>query len=80
VIKPIVDEIRRFNESLDIEEFIASCLNLLKTVTVVERENLLNWKHKVSKDFEPKKTFHPSISKVSKAILNEDAFYSLPVE
>lgn len=41
VLQPLLIEMEEFLESLDQDEFVDSCINLLKTLTVAERHNLL---------------------------------------
>jgi hypothetical protein len=42
VLRPLIKEIEEFNETLDKDEFIESCINLLQTLTVAERNILIN--------------------------------------
>ncbi len=73
----------QLNETLDLEEFIESCLMLYKTLSVTDKANLLNFKPdgqnqdtKQHSNF----TFAPEINIVSKAILENDQLYTIPVE
>jgi hypothetical protein len=73
------------DETLDEEEFIESCLMLYKTLNVADRVQLVNFKLIVGKG-SPKRyenehlTFAPQINPISKAILENDQLYSIPVE
>jgi len=43
VLKPLLIEMESYQESLDMEEFINSSLNLLETVTTDQRNLILNF-------------------------------------
>lgn len=80
IVQPLLQEVSDFNENLDVEEFIGSCLNLLKTLSVAEKDSLLNWKFQPKENPALQHSFRPEINRVSEAILSEDQFYSLPVQ
>lgn len=46
ILKPLLQEMEQLGESLDQEEFVESCLNLMKTLTIDERAKLLSFKRK----------------------------------
>lgn len=75
------------DETLDEEEFVESCLMLYKTLNVEDRAHLVNFRIDQTKGASPHKhyvdenlTFIPQINPVSKAILENDQLYSIPVE
>ena len=82
VLQPLLKEISEFNEALDCEEFVASCLLLIKTLSVGEKQHLLQFKasHQSPKQSRSPFSHHPEINPVSKAILVEDELYKVPVE
>ena len=67
----MLTEVKDFNCALDAEEFIGSCLNLLKTLSVAERALLVDWRSKQESTLE-QHSFRPEINPISKAILGED--------
>lgn len=85
VLQPLLSEMEQLDETLDVEEFVESCMMLLKTLNVSDRSELLNFRfpsHKLATgSYENENhTFAPQINPVSKAILENDQLYSIPVE
>jgi len=79
VLEPLLREIEDYNETLDEDEFVASSLELIKTVSNADKNYLLSYKPH-SFDKYDKFSHHPEINPVSKAILAEDELYKVPVE
>lgn len=44
ILQPLLTEMEQLNETLDLEEFIESCLMLYKTLSVTDRAILINFK------------------------------------
>ena len=73
-----MSEIENYNETLNREEFVASCLKLIKFISVGEKNHLVNFKPCIPE--QACFSHQPQISAVSRAILEEDELYQLPVE
>jgi hypothetical protein len=51
VLQPLLSEMEQLDETLDVEEFVESCMMLLKTLNVSDRSELFNFKlpsHKIA--------------------------------
>ena len=67
VIEPLLLELEVFHESLDELEFVESCLALLKTKSIAERNTIMDF-GKPTRPEQPRFTFTPVISKRSKEL------------
>ena len=79
VLSPLMNELRDFDESLDREEFIDSCQNLLSSVSGADKRTLLGFDKKVAQD-RPGYNFQPKINAQSKTILRNDQLRHMAVE
>ena len=79
VLQPLMNELRDFDESLDREEFIDSCQNLLSTVSGADKRTLISFDKKVANE-KPCYNFQPKINAQSKTILRNDQLRHMAVE
>jgi hypothetical protein len=66
-LKPLLDELNEFKESLDSGDFIDSCYNLYRDLDMGSRRLLLDFELKKQKP-KPKDPFRPSLDRYSRKI------------
>ena len=84
IFKPLLIELENMEENLDREEFMESALLLYNTLTVTDKNKILdfsNEKSQVKNQYENKNvTHHPKISKRSQQIIRDQELSNVKVE
>ena len=71
VVEPLFVELEIYNESLDEQEFVESCLALLKTKTVLERGLIMSFAKRNRSTIGDQPSFNPVISEKTKVLAVE---------